>query len=257
MDEIKIKEKVRKYYAQIAKKQRSCCSISCRQNPVDREKGYEKLGYAEEELKSLPEDVFSLGCGKVELVSIKEGGTVLDLGSGSGFDCFLASKRVGEDGKIIGVDMAPEMINRAREAARKGNYKNMDFILGDIEKLPVADNSVDVVISNCVINLSPNKKRVFDEAFRVIKSCGRLMISDIVLLSELPKVIRESELAYVGCISGAALKEEYLEMIKSSGFKDIEVVEEIQFSINSLVDELYVKEYEGSTVSIKIYGIKP
>ncbi|MEM3551150.1 MAG: arsenite methyltransferase [Candidatus Bathyarchaeia archaeon] len=272
MDEVKIKEKVRKSYAEIAKKESSCCSASCCQKSVDLEKGYEKLGYDEEELKSLSEEVFSLGCGNpVALASLREGETVLDLGSGSGFDCFLASKRVGERGRVIGVDMTPEMVERARKAARKGNYGNVEFRLGEIENLPVADNSVDVIISNCVINLSPNKKRVFEEAFRVLKPGGRLIISDIVLLKELPKAIRESEQAYIGCISGASLKNEYLELIKRLGFRDVKVIRESQFPADLIIDDSTVralmekfgisqqetKEYAKSIVSITVYGIKP
>lgn len=272
MDEVEIKEKVRRGYAEIARKKSSCCSSSCCKKPVDIEEGYKKLSYVEEELKSLPEDVFSLGCGNpVALASLKEGETVLDLGSGSGFDCFLASKKVGEKGRVIGVDMTPEMIDRARKAARRGNYGNVEFRLGEIENLPVADNSVDVIISNCVINLSPNKKRVFEEAFRVLKPGGRLIISDIVLLKELPKVIRESEQAYVGCISGAALKNEYLELIKSAGFRDVKVVRESRFPADLIIDDVTAKalmeefgisqqetkEYASSIVSITVYGVKP
>jgi ubiquinone/menaquinone biosynthesis C-methylase UbiE len=141
---------------------------------------------------------------------LAEGETVLDLGSGAGFDCFLAAKRVGKEGKVIGVDMTSEMIEKARENAQKGGYQNVEFRLGEIENIPAADNSVDVIISNCVINLSPDKGKVFQEAFRVLKPGGRLMVSDIVLLKELPDFIRDSIAAYVGCISGAMRKEDYL-----------------------------------------------
>ncbi|MCS7097291.1 MAG: arsenite methyltransferase [Candidatus Methanomethylicia archaeon] len=272
MDEIEIKKKMRKSYAEIAKKKSSCCSSSCCEEPVDIEEGYKKLSYVKEELKSLPEDVFSLGCGNpVGLASLKEDKTVLDLGSGSGFDCFLASKRVGEKGRVIGVDMTPEMVDRAKKAARKGNYGNVEFILGEIENLPVADNSIDIIISNCVINLSSNKKRVFEEAFRVLKPGGRLIISDIVLLKELPKAIRENEQAYIGCISGAALKNEYLKLIKSAGFKNVKILRESQFPTNLIIGDSTAKvlmeefgisnqeakEYANSIVSITVYGIKP
>ncbi|MEM4713888.1 MAG: arsenite methyltransferase [Candidatus Bathyarchaeia archaeon] len=272
MDEVEIKEKVRRGYAEIARKKSSCCSSSCCKKPVDIEEGYRKLSYVEEELKSLPEDVFSLGCGNpVALASLKEGETVLDLGSGSGFDCFLASKKVGEKGRVIGVDMTPEMIDRARKTARRGNYGNVEFRLGEIENLPVADNSVDVIISNCVINLSPNKKRVFEEAFRVLKPGGRLIISDIVLLKELPKAIMESEQAYIGCISGAVLKNVYLELIKSAGFSNVKIIKESQFPADLIIDDPTLKaimeefgisrqeaeEYANSIVSITVYGTKP
>ncbi len=151
------------------------------------------MGYTDKELQSIPEGAnLSLGCGNpVALASLKEGETVIDLGSGAGIDCFLAAKKVGEKGKVIGVDMTPEMIDKARENAEKDNYKNVEFRLGEIENLPVADNTADVIISNCVINLSPNKKRVFEEAFRALKAGGRLMVSDIVLLKDLPEVAKE------------------------------------------------------------------
>ncbi len=134
---------------------------------------------------------------------MKKGEVVLDLGSGAGFDCFLAASRVGPKGRVIGVDMTPEMLDKARENARRGGYKNVEFRLGEIENLPVADNSVDIIISNCVINLSNDKERVFQEAYRVMKPNGRLMVSDIVLKKDLPKYIQESVSAYVGCLSGA------------------------------------------------------
>lgn len=261
MNEVEIKEKVRKSYAEIAEKRSSCCSSVCCQKTADMEVGCKNMSYVEEEVKSLPEDAFSLGCGNpVALASLKEGEIVLDLGSGSGFDCFLASKKVGEKGRVIGIDMTPEMVDRAREAARKGNYWNVEFRLGEIENLPVADNSVDVIISNCVINLSPNKKRVFEEAFRALKPGGRLIISDIVLLKQLPKTIRESEQAYVGCISGAALKNEYLKLIKSAGFEDVKVIWESYFPIdfNKIgISSQEAKEYANSIASITVYGVKP
>ncbi|MEM3458692.1 MAG: arsenite methyltransferase [Candidatus Bathyarchaeia archaeon] len=264
--EEEIKKMVRKSYAKAAKKESCCCGPECKAN-------FEQIGYSKLELESLPEGAaFSLGCGNpVALASLKEGETVLDLGSGGGLDCFLAAKKVGEKGRVIGVDMTPEMIDKARENCRKGGYKNVEFRLGEIENLPVADNTVDVIISNCVINLSPSKKRVFEEAFRVLKPGGRLMISDIVLLKELPKAIKEKEQAYVGCISGAVMKDQYLELIKKAGFQDVKVVEETRFPIDFVVDDPSAKammedfdisleeakEYASSIASIKVYGIKP
>jgi len=167
-------------------------------------------------LKSVPDGAnLALGCGNpVAFASLKEGETVLDLGSGAGLDCFLAAKKVGEKGRVIGVDMTPEMIDRARENARRGKYRNVEFRLGEIENLPVGDNTVDAIISNCVINLSPNKGRVFEEAFRVLKLGGRLMISDIVLLKGLPEVIKKNVKAYIGCVSGAMMKDKYLKLMK-------------------------------------------
>jgi ubiquinone/menaquinone biosynthesis C-methylase UbiE len=213
-----------------------------------------------------------LGCGNpIALASLKEGETVLDLGSGAGFDCFLAASRVGNRGKVIGVDMTPEMLEKARENARKGNYTNVEFRLGEIENLPVADNSVDIVISNCVVNLSPDKKRVFAEAFRALKPGGRLMISDLVLLKELPDFIKNSIEAYIGCVSGAILKDEYLMVIKAAGFQDVKIVNEASFPAEFIVSDPTVKkiienlkippekvrEVASSVISIKVYGVKP
>ena len=204
------------------------------------------------------------------LASLVEGEIVLDLGSGAGFDCFLAANKVGKRGKVIGVDMTPEMIDKGRENARKGNYENVEFRLGEIENIPAGDNSVDAVISNCVINLSPDKKRVFAEAFRVLKPGGRLMVSDIVLLKELPDFIINSIEAYVGCISGAMMRDEYIEAIREAGFREVKVMDEAVFPIEcmandptakAIINDLnitteYIKDIENSVVSIKVQGIK-
>lgn len=158
------------------------------------------IGYSNEDIDTVPKDSnLGLGCGNPHLVAnISEGETILDLGSGAGFDCFLASKKVGDKGLVIGVDMTPEMLSEARNNARNSNYKNIDFRLGEIENLPVADNIVDVIISNCVINLSPNKQRVYDEAYRVLKNGGRLSISDIVLMKDLTQEMKQDEKLYCG-----------------------------------------------------------
>ncbi len=213
--------------------QRGCCGSGAAEDISER------IGYGREELASVPEGAdLGLGCGNpVALASLREGETVLDLGSGAGLDCFLAAGRVGESGRVIGVDMTPEMLERARENARRGGYANVEFRLGEIENLPVADASVDAIISNCVINLSPDKPRVFREAFRVLRPGGRLMVSDIVLDGELPPAVRESAAAYVGCISGAARREEYLGMIREAGFEEVEVVEESVFPIDCMADD--------------------
>src|SRR5512136_318526 len=206
MEEKDIKSVVRKKYGNIAATSGSCCrSVSCCDGPAVITEIGKKIGYDEADLSAAPEGAnLGLGCGNpTALASLKEGETVLDLGSGAGFDCFLAANKVGKSGKVIGVDMTPEMLDKARENARKGKYTNVEFRLGEIENLPVPDNTVDIVISNCVINLSPNKKKVFEEAFRVLKPNGRLMVSDIVLLKELPEEIRGSVAAYVACIAGA------------------------------------------------------
>jgi len=273
--EEKIKKIVREGYAKIAKKKGSCCgsTVSCCDSPKISEEISKKIGYSEEELASVPEGAnLGLGCGNpVALASLKEGETVLDLGSGAGLDCFLAARKVGERGRVIGVDMTSEMIDKAKENVRKGKYENVEFRLGEIENLPVADGTIDVVISNCVINLSPNKRRVFEEAFRVLKSGGRLMISDIVLLKKLPDVIKRNVEAYIGCLSGAIMKGKYIEMIKEAGFQDIKIIEETTFPVECMINDptvkaiiknanipvKKVKEIAGSAASIKVYGVKP
>ena len=275
MKEAEIKKVVREGYAQIAKKQSSCCapSSSCCDSTNLAEDISRKIGYSGEDLKSVPEDAnLGLGCGNpVAVASLAEGEAVLDLGSGAGFDCFLAANRVGKLGKVIGVDMTPEMIDKARENARKGGYENVEFRLGEIENLPLADNSVDVVISNCVINLSPDKARVFQEAFRVLKPGGRLMVSDITLLKELPDFIRDSIAAYIGCISGALMKNEYINVIGQAGFQEVNIMDETVFPIEcmandptarAIIDKMDIPAEKlagiaNSVVSIKVQGIKP
>jgi SAM-dependent methyltransferase len=275
MKEEETKKIVREGYAKIVKQNSSFCTPakSCCGGTNLTQEVSKKIGYTEEELEAVPEGAnLGLGCGNpVALASLKEGETVLDLGSGAGFDCFLAASRVGNRGRVIGVDMTPEMLEKARENARKGNYTNVEFRLGEIESLPVADNSVDIVISNCVVNLSPNKKRVFAEAFRALKPGGRLMISDLVLLKELPDFIKNSIEAYIGCVSGAILKDEYLRVIKAAGFQDVKIVDEASFPAEFIVSDPTVKKIienlkippekvrgvASSVVSIKVYGVKP
>ena len=270
-----MKRVVREGYAQIAKQDSSCCApvnSCCGSTDLAQDIG-KSIGYTEEELKAVPEGAnLGLGCGNpVALASLREGETVLDLGSGAGVDCFLAADKVGKDGRVIGVDMTPEMIERARENARKGNYGNVDFRLGEIGNLPVADNSVDIVISNCVINLAPDKRRVFTEAFRVLKPGGRLMISDIVLLRGLPDFIKNSIEAYIGCLSGAIMRNEYIEAIKAAGFQEVRIIDETSFPIECIANEPTakalmevlriqpekVKEVATSVISIKVHGVKP
>lgn len=270
-----IKKVVREGYAKRAKQESSCCApvSSCCGSTDLTYSISKKLGYTDEELKSVPEGAnLGLGCGNpVALASLKEGETVLDLGSGAGFDCFLAAHRVGEKGKVIGVDMTPEMLEKARENAMKGGYKNIEFRLGEIENLPVGDNSVDVIISNCVINLSPDKARVFEEAFRVLKPGGRLMISDMVLLKELPDSVKNSIEAYISCVSGASMKNDYIDLIKSAGFQDVTIIDETTFPLEDLANDPMVaeiistldtppeelKDIAGSVSSLKVQGVKP
>jgi SAM-dependent methyltransferase len=222
MDKKKKQKIVRQAYGKIAQKQEGCgCGICT----PDAKEFAKSIGYSEEELRVIPHDAnLVLSCGNpTALASLKKDEVVLDLGSGAGFDCFLAASKVGLNGKVIGVDMTPEMIEKARENAKKNGVENVEFRLGEIENLPVADNSVDVVISNCVINLSADKPRVFREVHRVLKPGGKVAISDIALLKELPKKIQESIEAYVGCVGGAILIEEYKKIVKASGLEDVKV----------------------------------
>lgn len=200
--------------------------------------GSEGFDYTAEQLAAIPAGAdLGLGCGNpTALASLEEGEVVLDLGSGGGVDCFIAANRVGKTGRAIGVDMTTEMISRARANAEKGGYANVDFRLGEIEHLPVADSSVDVVISNCVINLSPDKAQVFKEVYRVLKPGGRVMVSDIVLLKELPEDIKQSVVAYTGCVAGASLKKDYLAEIENAGFKDVDIVSETSLGRGELAD---------------------
>ncbi len=276
MEQGEIRKAVRDGYGQIAKNSGSCClpGASCCGGGVSSvEKISGGIGYSPEEMQAVPEGAnLGLGCGNpVALASIKGGETVLDLGSGAGFDAFLAARAVGNSGRVIGVDMTPEMLDKARGNARKGGYGNVEFRLGEIENLPVADRTADVIISNCVINLSPDKERVFREAFRVLKPGGRLMVSDIVLLNRLSAALKESIEAYVGCVAGAVMKEDYLRAIREAGFVDIKIVGENTFPISDLLDHPAVKERFGqadrleeqveeissSVASIKVSAVKP
>ena len=186
------------------------------------------MGYSDEEMNAVPSGAnLGLGCGNpTAIVSLKEGDIVLDLGSGAGFDVFLAAKKVGNSGKAIGVDMTDEMLVKARENAVRGGFTNVEFKKGDIENLPLNDSSVDVVISNCVINLAPDKAKVFAEIYRVLKTGGRLMVSDTVLIKELPENLKNDKDLLVGCVSGAILKEAYLNLLKAAGFSDITIHKE-------------------------------
>ena len=245
-DETDIKQAVRERYAGHAQAGTSCCSSSqspsscCGSSTVSPELGYEAGALAE-----IPAGAdLSLGCGNpLALLELSEGETVLDLGSGGGIDCFLAAKRVGPTGHVIGVDMTPEMIDRARRNAASGGYGNVEFRLGEIEHLPVEDASVDAVISNCVVNLVPDKAQVFRDVFRVLKPGGRLSVSDIVTLGEVPLAIRDSVDAYVACLSGAILRDEYLALMEDAGLEDVTITEARTFTIGDVVAEDLVAEF--------------
>ncbi len=269
MKEEKVRKMVRKGYGKIATAEKSSCGCGC----GSLENVSEQIGYSKEDLNSLPAGAnLNLGCGNpVAMASLKPGETVIDLGSGGGIDCFLASKKVGLKGKVIGVDMTAEMLDKARANCKRGKYTNVEFRLGEIENLPVADNTADIIISNCVINLSPNKQQVFNEAFRVLKSKGRLMISDMVLLKDIPQAIMENVQAYIGCVAGAEKKNDYLNQIKQAGFEKVEVVEETKLPYEALLSDATAKqimkklgitsekaaELFGDVVSIKVSATKP
>ena len=226
MKETEVKEFVKKRYGEIAESADICCqSCGCGSSSNDLAL---RVGYSKEDLKDVPEAaVMGLGCGNpVALAGLREGETVLDLGSGGGIDVFIAANKVGANGKVIGVDMTDAMINKARAAALKHGYGNVEFRLGEIENLPVEDGSVDIVISNCVVNLSTDKEKVFREAYRVLKPSGRIVISDIVTEGELPENVRKSLEDWAGCVAGALEKTQYLDTIKRAGFKNVKVVSE-------------------------------
>lgn len=225
-----IKEIVKKGYGQIAKTsaQCGCGSCGCSSNmTVQKQSG--EMGYSDDEMTTVPDGAnLGLGCGNpTAIASLKEGDIVLDLGSGAGFDVFLAAKKIGPTGKAIGVDMTDEMLKKARENAKKGGFTNVEFKKGDIENLPIENNSIDVVISNCVINLAPDKLKVFKETYRVLKTGGRLMVSDVVLVKPLPQDLLDDKDLLIGCVSGAILKDKYLDLLKQAGFSDITIHKEI------------------------------
>ncbi len=224
MDDTSVKAAVKEAYGRIAQEQSGCgCDCGGGQTSVDDTA--RSIGYSETELDQAPAGAnLGLGCGNPTASELQPGEIVLDLGSGAGFDCFLAADAVGETGRVIGVDMTPEMIDKARHNANRGGYRQVEFRLGEIEHLPVADDSVDAVISNCVINLAPDKGRVFRETYRVLRPGGRIIISDIVLTGELPDTVLNSQEAYVGCVAGASLQQEYLALIEDAGFQEVKIM---------------------------------
>ncbi|MEW6757738.1 MAG: arsenite methyltransferase [Acidobacteriota bacterium] len=266
MDEDAIRKTVREHYAATARGSQGCCGPApsaqgcCGPAPAatnccglsDPRAVGAAIGYSEGDLAAAPQGAnLGLGCGNpLAFADLKQGETVVDLGSGAGFDCFLASRKVGPSGRVIGVDMTPEMIDKARENARNSGAANVEFRLGEIEHLPVADHSADMVISNCVINLSTDKSQVFKEALRVLKPGGRLMVSDLVLLRPLPESVQGSVEAYAGCISGAMLKEDYLRAMAVSGFRDVEVLSEDAYPIGAFLAD-------ASELAVFAQGLPP
>ena len=253
-----IHEAVREHYAQRITSNGSCCgpdACSCSDSNL----------YPSELLATLPESesVVSYGCGDpITLAALEPGQTVLDLGSGAGLDCFFAAKKVGESGKVIGVDMTPEMIERARSSAKRLNLDNVEFRQGYLEDLPVDSNSVDVIISNCVINLSPDKSKVFTEAFRVLKSGGKLAVSDIVTDGPLPSAVKQSLSAWAGCVAGAVDAKDYVSMMEAVGFKNISITpvffdkETVDSAINDLGETIELKTISREDVYKSVYSAK-
>ncbi len=229
-----VRKMVSEGYARIAERSGSCCGPSSCCGPVapEVEQSARRMGYSAVQIDALPEGAnLGLGCGNPTAIdSLRSGEVVVDLGSGAGIDVFLAARQVGDTGKVIGVDMTDAMLEKARQNANTGGYRNVEFRKGKIEELPIEDESVDVIISNCVINLSPEKGKVFQEAYRVLKPGGRMMVSDIVLEKELPPAVLSSVEAYVGCVGGASLRTEYLKTIEDAGFSEIRVESEAKFS---------------------------
>jgi len=247
-----VREEVRRRYGATASGKSACADGSCTSTDATA------LGYSADDAAAAPEAAnLGLGCGNpLAIASLREGQVVLDLGSGAGFDCFLAARAVGEGGRVIGIDMTHEMLRKARDNADKNGFTNVEFRLGEIEALPVADNSVDVIISNCVINLSPEKQRVFNEAFRVLKPGGRLAVADMVATAPLPDDIRSDWAAYTGCMSGASQITELEHMLQASGFKDVKIAP--KDSSRSFIREwLPGKRIEDYLVSATIEAAKP
>ena len=251
MKEKKVKELVKGRYAQLAKQGSESCCSSCGSgvNPLSQA---EVIGYSREDLEHVPEEaIMGLGCGNpTAIADLKTGEVVLDLGSGAGVDVFLAADKVGPTGGVIGVDMTEEMVDKAKNIARVHGYHNVEFRLGEIEKLPVEDESVDVIISNCVINLSPDKRKVFQEAYRVLKSGGRLIISDIVSEGTLADEIKTDTNAWVCCIGGALEHQEYLREIKKAGFEDVQVLSSKEFYIEGEESQALAKLL---SITVKAY----
>jgi SAM-dependent methyltransferase len=249
---------VREKYGAVAAGERSstgCCSPSGEAQGV-----LEQLGYTREQAAAIPEGAnLGLGCGNpLAHAGLRAGETVLDLGSGAGIDCFLAAREVGEAGRVIGVDMTPAMVERARANAAKVNATNVEFRLGEIEHLPVADATVDAVISNCVVNLSPDKPRVFREALRALKPGGRMLVSDLVLRHEIGAAARQNVELYVGCIAGAMILDEYLQTIRDAGFRKVEIVEERTYDVGleTMPEGSIEREAYGAVVSVKVRAEK-
>lgn len=263
---IDVRTIVREKYGAIAEGNSCGCGCGCAVDqpeaagPDAREAVLPAIGYSSEQAAAIPgESNLGLGCGNpLAHAGVRPGETVLDLGSGAGIDCFLAARATGPAGHVIGVDMTSAMIDRARAAATRGGYANVEFRLAEIEHLPVADASVDLIISNCVVNLSPEKEQVFREALRVLKPGGRLVVSDLVWLHAMPESIRARVDALIGCVAGATLKDEYLDLMRKAGFTSVEVVEETRYAVGleGLARDEAERQSFDSVRSVKVRALK-
>jgi len=262
--EDKIRNNVRDAYSKVADADNegdscgvasSCCGVS--DNDKINQLISTRLGYSEDDLKNVPDGAdMGLGCGNPKAIAaLQTGEVVVDLGSGGGFDAFLAANEVGKTGQVIGVDMTPEMISKARNNAAKAGYKNIEFRLGEIEHLPIADNSIDAIMSNCVINLSPNKQQVFNDAYRILKPGGRLAISDVVSSTELPNDIKNDNQLYSACVSGASSIDSLEKMMQLAGFKQI-IIEPRDESRDFIKDWAPGSKIEDYVISANIQAVK-
>jgi arsenite methyltransferase len=269
-----IKQAVKKHYGAAITQSGSCCGPSKVNSDAEAAGRFARMaGYTDEQLAMMPEGVTSFGCGNpVNFIDVKKGDVVLDLGSGAGLDLILASRKVGAKGKVIGLDMTPEMIETSRRNLKTAEIKNAEVRLGEMENMPVADGEVDWIISNCVINLSPEKEKVFAEAFRVLKPGGRMLVSDIVT-QNLSAEYRDDIMAWVGCIAGAVEEAEYLRLVKEAGFVDVKIVDKMTYDADSLgtlaedacgcsasdraIDRELVEKFAGRVASIKLSARKP
>ncbi|MBI5709522.1 MAG: arsenite methyltransferase [Candidatus Eisenbacteria bacterium] len=253
-----IRTTVREKYGAVAEGKSGVAGCCC--GPGECGDVLHEIGYTDEQAAAIPEGAnLGLGCGNpLAHAAVRKGETILDLGSGAGIDCFLAARETGPAGHVIGVDMTPAMVEKARANAARGGTANIEFRLGEIEHLPVADASVDLIISNCVVNLSPDKPQVFREAMRVLKPGGRMLISDLVLLRPLDPDLQKNVDLYVGCVAGASLKQDYLRMMREAGFSAVEVVDERAYTVGADTLPAGSREREAFTAvtSVKVRALK-
>ena len=256
-EEEQLKATVREKYGKIAEESADCCGTSCCGEDLD---GFGPLVKNYDQLEGYAADAdLGLGCGlPTEFAQIKKGDIVLDLGAGAGNDCFIARSETGETGKVIGVDMTQAMVDKARKNAEKLGYTNVEFILAEIEDMPLGDSLIDVAVSNCVLNLVPNKKKAFQEIFRVLKSGGHFSISDVVIQGKMPEGLQNDMEMYVGCVAKAIDKQDYLDLVQEIGFKDIQVQKESKIEIPKNILEKYnVKpEDDFGVYSITVFAKK-